>query len=151
MGSGKNKTNDIIGAIYPVPMRLVNRLFDGKTKVFVKYIAHNTTKLQPRHKVVFYASHGSRKLMGEGTIEKVEFLPPEAVIARYREDLFLEADELQAYAKGSPSRTPSKEMLTLVMKKMKRYPDPISYNRPITMTGKYIYTNEYRSLMHENK
>jgi len=137
---------EIIGVIYPIPLGLVDRLFDGKTKVFVKYLARNTTKLEPRHKVVFYASHGSRKLIGEGTIEKAEFLNPEAVLARYREDLFLNVEEFQAYVRRSPSRTPSKKMLTFVMKKLKKYPKPVDYDRPVTMAGQYLSVDEYRIL-----
>lgn len=137
--------NEIIGAVYPIPQRLVDRLFDGKTKVFVKYVAHNTTKLAPRHRVVFYASHGIGKLIGEGIIEKVEFLNPDAVLARYRRDLFLNDEEFQAYVRRSPSRTPSKEMMTLALKKLKRYTTPMDYNRPITMAGQYLTREEYRA------
>lgn len=139
--------NEIIGVIYPIPIEFIDRLFDGRTKVFVKYVAHNTTKLAPRHKVVFYGSHGSRKLVGEGIIEKVEFLTPEAVLSRHKEDLFLNQEELLAYVRRSPSRTPSKEMLTLVMKKLKRYPATVDYNKPITMAGQYLTAAEYDSLM----
>lgn len=135
--------------MYPLPIELIDRLFDDRPKVFVKYVAHNTTKLLPKHKVVFYGSHGSRKLIGEGTIEKVEFLTPEAVLSRHKEDLFLNQEELLAYVRRFPSRTPSKEMLILVMKKLKRYPVPVDYNRPITMAGQYLTAAEYGSLIRE--
>jgi len=138
--------NEIVGVIYPIPLGLVNRLFDGKTKVFVKYVAHNTTKLEPGDKVIFYASHGSRKVIGEGIIEKAEFLNPEVVLARYREDLFLNEEEFQAYVRRSPSRTPSKKMLTFVMKKLRKYPKPVDYYRPVTMAGLYLGVDEYRIL-----
>jgi hypothetical protein len=141
--------DEIIGVIYPVPMEFIGRLFAGKTKVFVKYVAHNTTRLMPRHKVVFYGSHGSRKLIGEGTIERVEFLTPEAILSKYGEYLFLNQDELQAYVESSPSRTRSKEMLTLVMKRMKRYSAPLNYDKPITMAGQYLTSSEYNSLTHK--
>jgi hypothetical protein len=146
--SGKIQKNEIIGVIYPIPVELTSRLFDGKTKVFVKFVAHNSTRLVPKHKVVFYASHWSRKLVGEGIIEKVEFLTPEAVLAHYKEYLFLKESELQAYVRGSQSRSPSKEMLTLVLKKLKRYPVPVDYNKPMTMAGQYLNADEYGSLMH---
>lgn len=143
--------SEIIGVIYPIPREFVDRLFDGKTKVFVKYVVHNTTKLAPKHKVIFYASHGSKKLVGEGTVEKVEFLSPEAVIAKYKELLFLNETEFYAYVGRSPSRTPSKAMLTLVLKKLNKYPKPVGYNRPITMAGQYIGVNEYNSLIGKYK
>ncbi|MGD0028086.1 MAG: DUF365 domain-containing protein [Candidatus Bathyarchaeia archaeon] len=143
--------SEIIGAIYPVPREFVDRLFDGKTKVFVKYVVHNTTKLAPRHKVIFYASHGSKKLVGEGTVEKVEFLSPEAVFAKYKERLFLNESEFYAYVGRSLSRTRSKMMLTLVLKKLHKFAQPVGYSRPITMAGQYLGINEYDSLIGKYK
>ncbi|MGB9923348.1 MAG: DUF365 domain-containing protein [Pseudothermotoga sp.] len=139
--------NDIVGTIYPIPAGLAERLFRGNTKVFVKYVAHNTTRLAPKHKVIFYASHGSKKLIGEGIIEKVEFLTPQKVLEKYRDQLFLNEAELHTYVKRSPSRSSSKEMLTLVLKKLKKFPKPIDYNKPITMAGQYLSAEEYSSLI----
>lgn len=140
----------MIGVIYPLPIEFIDRLFDGRPKVFVKYTAHNRTRLVPRHRVVFYGSHGSKRLIGEGTIEKIEFLTPEAVLSKHKENLFLNQEELLAYVRRVPSRTLSKEMLTLVMKKLKRYPVPVDYNKPITMAGQYLTAAEYSSLIHRH-
>jgi hypothetical protein len=139
--------SEINAVIFPIPTELVDRLFRGNTKVFVKYVAHNTTRLAPKHKVIFYASHGSKKLIGEGTIEKVEFLTPQKVLEKYKDQLFLNEAELDAYVKRSPSRSSSKEMLTLVLKKLKKFPKPIDYNKPITMAGQYLSAEEYSSLI----
>jgi hypothetical protein len=139
--------SEINGVIFPIPAKLVDRLFRGNTKVFVKYVAHNTTRLAPKHKVIFYASHGSKKLIGEGIIEKVEFLTPQKVLEKYKDQLFLNESELHAYVTRSPSRSSSKEMLTLVLKKLKKFPKPIDYNKPITMAGQYLSAEEYSSLI----
>lgn len=141
----------MIGVIYPIPISFTERLFDGKTKVFVKYVAHNSTQLAPKQKVIFYGSHGSKELVGEGTIEKVEFLTPEKAIAKYKDELFLTKDELYDYVKRSPNRTPSKEMLTLVLKRLKKYHNPIQYHKPISMAGQYLNSNEYNSLMQKEE
>jgi len=139
--------NDIVGTIYPIPVELADRLFEGNTKVFVKYVAHNTTRLVPKHKVIFYASHGSKKLIGEGIIEKVEFLTPQKVLEKYKDQLFLSETELHAYVTRSSARSSSKEMLTLLLKKLKKFPKPIDYNKPITMAGQYLSAEEYSSLI----
>ena len=139
--------NEIIGVIYPIPAELAERLFEGNTRIFVKYVAHNTTRLAPKHKVIFYASHGSKKLIGEGIIDKVEFLTPPKVLEKYKDQLFLTESELHAYIARSPLRSSSKEMLTLVLKKLKKFPKPIDYNKPITMAGQYLSAEEYSSLI----
>ena len=141
---------EILGVIYPIPVDFADRLFDGKPKVFVKFLPHNSTKLAPRHKIIFYASHGSKKLVGEGIIEKVEFLTSEKVLTRYKDDLFLNEAEFYTYVKRSPSRTSSKEMLTLVLRRLRKYPKSIEYDRPITMAGQYLSAEDYNSLM-QNK
>ncbi|MEJ5292420.1 MAG: DUF365 domain-containing protein [Candidatus Methanosuratincola sp.] len=143
--------NEIIGSIYPIPAELADRIFQGNTRVFVKYVAHNSTRLMPKHKVIFYASHGSKKLIGEGIIEKVEFLTPQKVLEKYKDQLFLNESELHAYVARLPSRSPSKEMLTLVLKKLKKYSKPIDYNKPITMAGQYLTAEEYSSLIHKQE
>ena len=142
-------TFGIIGVIYPVPTNIVYRLFDGKTKIFVKFLVHNSTKLAPNHKILFYASQGLKKIVGEGIIEKVEFLTPEKVISKYNEQLFLNESEFFAYINRSSRRTPSKEMLTLKLKKLKKYPKPIEYEKPITMAGQYLSAEEYSTLIHK--
>lgn len=142
--------NKIAGAIYPIPTEFVNRIFDGKDKVFVKYVAHNTTKLASRHKIVFYASHGLKKLVGEGTIESVEFLTPDDVLAKFKNELFLDEVELRAYVRERPSRT-SKKMLTLTLRKLRKYKEFIYYDKPITMAGQYLSAEQYDSLAKNRK
>lgn len=139
-----------MGMIFPVPVNLVDRLFDGRHNVFVKYAgSHNharATKLKARDKVVFYASHGTKHLVGEGTIERIELMRPERVLAKYRDRLFLKESELYAYVRSRPSRPLEKEMLTIVMTKIRRYKNPFRFSEHITMTGKYLSSEEYRSL-----
>lgn len=141
--------NRIVGAIYPVPLELISRLFDGKVKVFVKYVAHNTTKLVPKHKIVFYASHGSKEVVGEGTIDKIELLTPNEALEKYGDKLFLNKEELTEYTKHQPKREPSKKMLVLSLSKPRKYPQGIKYKRPITMAGEYLTQEKYSALFEE--
>lgn len=139
--------SEIVGAIYPIPDHLKDRLFDGKTKVFVKFLARNSTRLGPKDKIVFYISGGSKKLIGEGVIHSIEFLTARGVISKYRELLFLREDEFYTYIRSSPMRTESKEMLTLMLKDLREYANPIEYHRPMTMAGQYLSAAEYGSLI----
>lgn len=138
---------EIIGVIYPIPVDFVDRLFDGKPKVFIKYLAHSSTRLVPNHKVIFYASRGPKKLVGEGIIEKVEFLTPEEVLSTYRNKLPVSEAELHKYVTWISLRDASKEMLTLSLRKLRRYPVGIDYGKPMTMAGKYLSHEEYNLLM----
>jgi len=133
----------MIGVVYAVPLELTNRLFDGKTKVFVKVTGHESTKLLPKHKIVFYASHGEKKLIGEGVIEKVEFLNPTQILSKYKQDLFIDEQEFLNYV-GKRQR-----ILTLQLRGLKKYHKSIQSNEVITMAGKYLTSEQYESLINE--
>ena len=131
--------NETIGVIYPIPNWLVDGFLNGKKKVFCKFLVHDTTNLTLKNKVVFYASYGSKKLVGEGIIEGIEFLYPEEILAKYKEELFISEHQFTKYVSGRRK----KKLLVLVLKNIVKYEDPITYNRPITMAGKYFTSADY--------
>jgi hypothetical protein len=135
----------MIGAIYAVPIILIDQLFDGKNKVFVKCTGQQSTKLLPKHKIVFYGSHGEKKLIGEGIIKKVEFLNPEEVISKYKEELFIDEQQFRQYV-GKRQR-----ILTLELKGLKKYQEPIQIKEVITMAGKYLTAEQYDSIVNNKK
>jgi hypothetical protein len=138
-------TEKIVGVIYPIPSKLIDRFFDGDTKTFVKCLSHDTTRVAPKNKIIFYASHGSKELTGEGTIKKVEFLDPETILSRYKQTLFLTENEFRTYI-GCRTR-----ILVLTLSDIKKYSKPIKYKRSITMAGQYVTKNEYFSLLQHSE
>lgn len=134
------KTEKIAGAIYAVPATLIDRLFDGKSKVFVKCTGHASTKLLPKHKIVFYSSHGSKELIGEGTVETAEFMSPEEALTKYRDFIFIDSTMFRDYV-GKRQR-----LLAIKLKGLKRYSKPIQSKEVITMGGKYLSLREYEQL-----
>jgi len=141
---------DIVGVIYPIPLDFVNRIFVEKKKVFVKYVAHETcVRLAPKSKILFYASHGQKEIVGEAVIKTIEFLTPIRVLEKYGDNVFLNRDELMKYASQQSSRTISKKMLVLAISKPKKYARGITYEKPITMAGEYLTKERYSSLFQE--
>jgi len=139
--------NKIIGMIFPVPLQFVDRLFVAHRNVFVKYTRTTSLKLIPKHKVLFYASHDSKEVVGEGIIEKMEFLTPTEALEKYGDKVFLNKDELAYYTTQQPGRPSGKKMLTLVLTKLRRYSCGIKYERPITMTGEYLTEEKHSGLL----
>lgn len=140
--------NKIVGVIYPIPLHFVDRLFVAHRNVFVKYVARTTNlRITPKHKVVFYASHGSKQVVGEGIIEAIEFLTPKEALEKHGDKVFLNEDELKEYTMRQPKRTSSKKMLTLTLSKLRLYPQPIKYGRPVTMAGEYLTEEKYSALL----
>jgi len=134
--------------VYPVPVDLVDRLLIENRNVFVKYLPHTTKNpLQQGDKVIFYASHHRKELVGEGIVEKAEFLSSEEAISRYGEKIFLSRDELTAYTRQQPSRDSSKKLLVAVLTKLTKYKKGIVYPKLITMAGEYLTKEQYKKLL----
>jgi hypothetical protein len=139
--------SQIIGVVYPVPEKLVNRLLHEKRNVFVKYLPRTTNlRIAPRNKVFFYASQDSKEIAGEGVIQLMEFLTPFEVLEKYKEKVFLDKDELLEYATREPGRELTKKLLVLVMSNVKAYSPRLKWTKPITMAGQYLTKEEYLKL-----
>jgi hypothetical protein len=134
------------GAIFPIPHYLTHGLFSGGPKIFVKYLPHNSTRLVKGNKIIFYESRGSKCLIGEGVVNSIEFLTPKEVIKNYKNLLFLSEEQFEDYVKLRTNHDPSKKMLTMKLTNIKKYATPIKYKNTITMAGKYIGINEFRSI-----
>jgi hypothetical protein len=139
-----------IGVIYPIPFKFVNRIFEDKRNVFVKYVAHPNRRRISLKKVLFYESRGNKEIVGEATIKANEFLTPLEALEKYGDRVFLEKEELIEYASRQPLRTMSKKMLVLVLAKPTRYSNRIMYEKPMTMAGKYLTEKDYETLMLQN-
>lgn len=125
----------VVGVIFPVPGKFVDRLLHENRNVFVKYTKLNVV---PGDKVVFYASQGAKELVGEGIIQVVEFLTPNEAFEKYGGKIFLDRDELMKYATQVPGRKLTKKMLVVVLSGVKAYAPRLEFMRPITMAGQYL-------------
>jgi len=93
------KRSKVIGVVYPVPYRFIERFFTGKMSSRSIFLGLSTW-LKVGDKVMFYASGEIHAVIGEGTIDGVEFLKPEDALAKYQDRLFLTKDELMAMLQG---------------------------------------------------
>ena len=131
---------EIIGAAFPVPHHLLPRFFKDGKKVFVKNSKFR--RLKPGSKIIIYASRDVHALVGEGTIETVEFLTPQETIRKYKNDLFLTETELYAYAREKNVL----RFLVVRFSEIKEYQNPVKPKRFISIGGKYVSKLEYEIL-----
>ena len=140
----------IWGVVYPIPLQFVDRIFAEQRNVFVKYLSHPTcVRIAPRNRILFYASHGQKEIVGEAMIKSMEFLTPFEALEKHGDKLFLNEVELVKYASLQSSRSISKRLLVLVLSKPRRYARGISYKKPITMAGEYLTKERYNALFQE--
>jgi hypothetical protein len=72
----KQPFKKVLGVIYPIHLQYVDRIFEKQKNVFVKYTAHEKSALTTKHKILFYASHGQKEIVGEAGIKELNFFTP---------------------------------------------------------------------------
>ena len=133
----------VIGAIFPLPSHLLDRIFKEGRNVFLKPPTVYKD-LGKGSKILFYASGEIREIIGEGTAEKVELLRPEEAVKKYGKKLFLDPDEVSEYLRGK--RRASK-VLVIVLKDLRRYRRGYKPKRFITVAGKRLTDAEYKEIL----
>jgi len=139
----------ISGAIFPILSENVKSLFDEKKKAFVKFTKF--LRLEGGSKIIFYTSG---KLVGEGTIERIERMEPQTAWIRYKNQIFLTKDQYDKYAVRSPVSGEERRIVTITiffLKKLKKYKKPLQSIFKITPAGRYLTSEEYHQNMHALK
>ena len=136
--------SNISGAIFPIVLENVKSLFDEKKTAFVKFT--NFLRLERGSKIVFYTSG---KLVGEGTIVRIERMEPQTAWIHYNSQIFLTKDQYDKYAARSPIRGEDRRMVTITvffLKKLKKYKKPLQSIFNVTPTGRYLTNEEYHQI-----
>ena len=144
-------SEEIVGVVYPVPSNLIDRIFKEGKDVFIK---HPTCfkQLKPRHKVLFYASHETRAIVGEATIKNIDFLKISEIYKKYGDRVFISEEEAKSYSKPLSSRRTGVsgardiKFLVLEFKDIKKYGKIVKPKRFITVGGKYLTKKEYEEI-----
>jgi len=140
---------NVIGATFPVPRRLLDRILNEGKTIFVK---PSTLRLKPGMKLVFYASREDQGWHGEAEIESVEhFTNVEEIIKKYGSELFLTPEELRKYERDrakwhSRGRGP-RPWMVVKLKNIRKYPKVVKPKRFIAVSGRYIKEDEYREIL----
>ena len=132
-------TNKIVGAVFPLPHKTVERLLSKEKDVFTKF--GRFKHLSKGQKLLFYDS-SIHAIVGEAVIEEVTHADPSIVKAKYGSRLFLKSDEFDEYLSKTPlgSRSVQNKMMTIcILKNPKRYQHPQKPAKKMNMIGHYVY------------
>ena len=134
------------GAVFPISSENVIPLFDQGRTVFAKYTKFK--ELAKGSKIVFYVSK-VKKLIGEGTVEKVEVLNPEIAWVRYGKQMFLNETEYNRYVAKSPINGGNRKMVQItvfILKNLKKYRDPAQPICVVPPSGCYLVREKYQRI-----
>ena len=133
------EAGEVVGAIFPIPSNLVDRIFKQKRNIFVKVLTVYKD-LRPGSKILFYASGAIRAIIGEGTAEAVALLSPEGVIRKHKRELFIDQHELREYVKGKPR---ARKLLVIPLRDLRLYRKPYKPKRFVTVAGQKLKLSGY--------
>jgi len=139
---GPKDGKDVLGIIFPVLPEHLRRFFEGKKRVFVKFVGNVPLWLQSGSKLFFYESRSDKEVVGEARIVEIGAGTVEEVLAEYGEDLFPTRIELEEYAGDRKA----KRMLVLVLGDVKKYAIPLRLDKSVTMAGQYMTKSMYDDL-----
>ena len=139
---------EIIGATFPVPNELLDRIFKEKKNVFVK--PATLTRLKPGMKIIFYASHKNQGYAGEAEIEHVEIVKnPMEILKKYKDKVFLTEMEFKEYVASQKrwGKVRHKPWMAIVLRNIKEYPKRIMPKRFVSVAGRYVKKEEYERIL----
>jgi hypothetical protein len=122
-------------------------MFDEGRTAFIKYTKFG--RLAKDSKLVFYVSK-EKKLIGEGTIERIEKTNPETAWTRYGGKMFLNETEYTQYvstsAVGKKNRKMN-EITVFILKNLRKFRNPVQCKSGVTPAGCYLSWDEYRRII----
>lgn len=132
-----------IGVTHPIPTEYAERIYNNDKNVFVG--KRCLCKVSPGHKFIIYESQGAKAYTGWADIKFIGKMKPNSISNKYGEKLMLEHDELVEYSKGKS------EMFVIEFEKFEKFNNNVVPNKFVTVSGKYIYENEYEMIKkHKN-
>lgn len=127
----------IVGVSHPIPTQYAERVYNGKT-VFVgkSYLG----KVSIGDKFIVYESYGAKAYTGWADIKSIGKQKTSTIFRKYGKNLIITNDELHEYAEGKS------EMNVIELENFEKFKNPVKPSRFVSVGGKYIYENEFKTI-----
>jgi len=142
-------SEEIVGMIIPIPSYLLERIFKEKKNKIIK-VATIFKQIKPGSKVLFYSSHETHAVVGEGTVETCEIVSATDLSKKFSKfdgNLFITKEELKNYL----SQRRRNKFLIISLKGIKQYKKPVKLKRFVPMAGQYLKQSLYREIISKQK
>ena len=147
-----SKKKNVIGAIYPIPLNILERSLDNKKNVFIKNSVNDKKPLYLNHgsKILFYVGVPHKKIFAIGTIKDILVLDYGGLMKKYEAKLMQNKEELRDYC-GLGFIQGLREKTVYVIDNLKKIEKGLILPFRITMTGRYLESKEYKEKMKQNE
>ncbi len=129
----------IVAVSHPIPTEYAERIYNEGKTVFVckNYLG----KVEPGDKFIIYESHGAKAYTGWADIVSLGKQKTSTITRKYGNKLMVTKEEFQEYAKGKP------EMNVIEFENFQKFNKPVVPKRFVTVAGKYIYDDEFKTIV----
>lgn len=130
--------DEIKALTHPVPKNFAERIYNKKKTVFVgkSFLG----KVSIGDKFVIYESRGQKAYTGWADIKNIQKMSPSEILQKYTNELIITKEEFRDYSQGR------KWMTVIEFDNFKKFNKPIKPKRFVSISGKYIYKDEYEMI-----
>lgn len=130
------------GVSHPIPTKYAKRIYFEDKNVFVSKTC--LSKVSIGDKFIIYESHGAKAYTGWADIKSIGKQSTNSIFLKYNLNLILSEKELKDYTKGY-------SMINVIeFENFEKFKKPILPKRFVSLSGKYIYEDEYE-MINKNK
>lgn len=128
----------IFGISHPIPTLYAERIYKNAKTVFVS--KPHLGKAKPGDKFIIYESGGAKAYTGWADIKSISKQKTRSIAGKYGKKLMISNEELMEYAKGKS------EMNVIEFENFEKFKKPVVPKRFVTVAGKYIYEDEFKTI-----
>lgn len=131
-----------VGVSHPIPTEYAEEIYNNGKTVFVG--KSHLGKVSTGDKFIIYESHGAKAYTGWAEIVFIEKMKVRTIIRKFKDKLMISPVDLKGYAKDKT------EMNVIEFKNFQKFNTPVKPKRFVTVSGKYIYEDEFK-MIEQNK
>lgn len=128
----------IVGVTHPIPQEYAERIYNENKTVFVG--KRCLCKVSAGDKFVIYESQGAKSYTGWANIKYIGKIKANSVIRQYGNKLMVTNEEYKEYSKGRD------QMFVIEFENFQKFKNPVKPSRFVSISGKYIYEDEYKKI-----
>lgn len=128
-----------MGVTNPIPTKFAERIYNEEKTVFVGKSYLKRAKVGD--KFIIYESYGAKAYTGWANIKSINRMKPADIVKLYLDKLIVSEKEFNEYSKNRD------ELTVIEFENFQKFNRPVIPKRWVSLSGKYIYSDEYKFII----
>ena len=142
----------IFAYVFPLSKELIDRILYDNKRTLTKFLHRQRmgSRFHSGMKILFYETGGPKQILAEANVLDATMMLYDNVHKIYGESVILTKQELLKYVDRYPGRI-NKPLLILTIDTPNSFLLPIKWEKPMTMIGRILSSDEYKRLVKISK